>query len=107
MFRAIGAGVLLLGVAVLALYLFLAPPSATDISDLAAGEFHTCALDDNGVTCWERNRYRQSTVPAGLVNPRAVAAGEIHTCALDDKGVTCWGRSDEGQTTVPAGLRNR
>ncbi len=106
MFRAIGAGVLLLGVGALALYLFLPPPSATDMSNLAAGYNHTCALDDKGVTCWGNNGDGRTTIPAGLVNPRAVAAGDYHTCTLDDNGITCWGSYKDGQRTVPAGLVN-
>jgi alpha-tubulin suppressor-like RCC1 family protein len=43
---------------------------ATDASayDIATGGFHTCALDDNGVTCWGYNGQGQTTVPASLVN---------------------------------------
>ena len=34
---------------------------------LAAGFLHTCALDDNGNTCWGDNVFGQATVPTGLV----------------------------------------
>ena len=71
--------------------------------DLSAGGAHTCAVDDNGVTCWGNDSWGQSTVPAGLTNPRTVTAGTGHTCALDDNGVTCWGTTI---ATVPAGLTN-
>ncbi len=80
--------------------------SAASAYDLAAGNDHTCVIDDNGVTCWGNNYWGESTVPAGLINPTALAAGWYHTCAIDDNGVTCWGRNNEGQSTVPAGLIN-
>jgi alpha-tubulin suppressor-like RCC1 family protein len=73
-------------------------------TSVAAGGFHSCALDEDGVTCWGNDYSGQATVPAGLSNPSAIAAGHEHTCALDDNGVTCWGHDHRGQATVPAGL---
>ncbi|HKY14453.1 MAG TPA: hypothetical protein VJM33_05975 [Microthrixaceae bacterium] len=75
---------------------------------VTAGEFHTCALlDDGTVWCWGVNAYGQLGTETNLatlaVNPTpiqvlgigpatAVAAGENHTCALvEDDGVWCWG----------------
>jgi alpha-tubulin suppressor-like RCC1 family protein len=51
-----------------------------------AGGYHTCALDDNGVTCWGENSFGQSTVPSNLVMPNqghkvtALSTGQFHTC---------------------------
>lgn len=70
-----------------------------------AGNGHTCALDDEGVTCWGWNDMGQATVPA-LSNPVAVSAGLWHSCALDDSGVRCWGDNSYGQTMVPGDLSN-
>ena len=70
---------------------------------VSAGEQHTCALDDNGVTCWGYNGMGQTDVPA-LSNPTQVSLGGSHTCALDDNGVTCWGSNNYGQTDVPTSL---
>jgi hypothetical protein len=55
--------------------------SAMDASayDLAAGRYHTCAIDDNGVICWGHNDYDKATVPANLANPSAIAGGFHHT----------------------------
>ena len=64
--------------------------------DIAAGVYHTCALDDNGVSCWGDNVSGQTTVPAGLANPSAIGAGWSYTCALDDNGVSCWGDTFNG-----------
>ncbi len=80
---------------------------AASAYDLATTWYHTCALDDNGVTCWGHNKYGQTTVPAGLVNPSALTAGGHHTCALDDNGVTCWGYNVYGQSDRNSKLRFR
>jgi hypothetical protein len=43
--------------------------------DIATGGDHTCALDDNGVTCWGNNANGQTTVPASLVFSGQDASG--------------------------------
>ena len=58
----------------LALVTVVLSASAASAYDLAAGGWHTCAIDDNGVTCWGSDCQGQSTVPAGLVNPTDIAA---------------------------------
>jgi hypothetical protein len=42
------------------------PAGLTNPSAIAAGGFHTCALDDDGVICWGWNVYGQLTVPDDL-----------------------------------------
>ncbi len=77
---------------------------------LAAGEYHTCALlDDGTVVCWGLNNYGQlrdgtttgrlSPVPVkSLTGVISIAAGSFHTCALLSNGsVSCWGLNDSGQ----------
>lgn len=85
---------------------------------IAAGEYHTCAvLDDGGVKCWGRNGNGQlgngqttnSNTPVDvctdgptcstlLDNITAIAPGQFHTCALNTAGgVQCWGYNVEGQ----------
>ena len=93
-----------------------APATAGDVNvgtpvvQLAAGEYHTCALLQNGnVRCWGNGNFGalgygntldigDDEVPAtaGDVNLGApvvqLAAGEYHTCALLQNGnVRCWG----------------
>ena len=87
---------------------------------IAAGDFHTCALLDNGtVKCWgttpsdssaTATRTTAATAPARwattstrstsvpVARPIAITAGDHHTCALlDNDTVKCWGWNDFGQ----------
>eukprot|EP00798_Chlamydomonas_sp_ICE-L_P016181 gene16181-22342_t len=83
---------------------------------IAAGEYHTCALLDNGkVKCWGFNfagelglgdNATHATVGDGLPavdlgtdrTATAIAAGGHHTCALLDNGkLKCWGYNELGQ----------
>ena len=87
------------------------------ITALALGDYHTCALGENGsVQCWGLNDHGQlglgntlnigstevpslavSTVPLG-VSATAIAAGQDTTCALlTDGTVRCWGKNNYGQ----------
>jgi len=88
------------------------------VRTIAAGDFHTCALlDDGNVRCWgfgfegqlgyaNRNQIGDDELPsaAGPVNlgagrtAVALSAGGRDTCAvLDDFNVRCWGLGDVGQ----------
>ena len=85
---------------------------------IAAGDFHTCALlDDGSVRCWGfgadgRLGYRNldnvgDDETPGSVGPvqlgagrtaTAITAGGAHTCALlDDASVRCWGFGQDGR----------
>jgi len=88
------------------------------VKALAAGDYHSCALLDNGsVRCWgfafegqlgygDRNNIGDTEVP-GSVGPVKLGAGRTataitaagrHTCAVLDNGsVRCWGIGDVGQ----------
>lgn len=83
---------------------------------LSAGEFHTCAVLDNGtVRCWGfggngrlgtagtasigDDETPDTISPVDLGRPAvAVSAGGFHTCALlDDGSVRCWGFGGNGR----------
>lgn len=76
---------------------------------VAAGGFHSCAIDTEGTAyCWGDNRYGQaggapSSDAVGvhaIDGPRFVtlAAGGQHTCGLDEQGLAwCWGNNEFGQ----------
>ena len=78
---------------------------------VAAGAFHTCGLQNDGVLkCWGNNDFGQTDVPA-LENGMeyiSVSAGPWHTCALAavdlpkpevsrDGVLKCWGAREDGQ----------
>lgn len=90
------------------------------VTQLSAGESHTCALTTaGGVKCWGYNRYGQlgsttnprtnqpnttpldvQTLGQGIV---AIASGYFHTCALSSTGaVRCWGSNLYGQLGAAA-----
>jgi Regulator of chromosome condensation (RCC1) repeat len=72
---------------------------------LAAGGYHTCAINDQGaLVCVGRNNRGQRASAAGPFTK--VAAGDFHTCVLDGAGkVTCFGDDTEGQANPPGDER--
>lgn len=82
-----------------------------DVSQVTAGDFHTCALRVGGtVSCWGMgsdgelgdgtsgdNALLPVTVE-GIDDAVAVDAGRHHTCALREGGtVSCWGHNVNGE----------
>ena len=96
------------------------PDRSQGISQVSAGNSHTCVLwDDGEMACWGDNTYGQLGVgstdtigdggsemgnnlvlvdfPAGRTATQ-ISAGEDMTCAvLDNGGLTCWGRGSHGR----------
>ena len=76
------------------------------------GNYHYCALSDNGVDCWFNSdvvsnyllmpvvNVGQVDVPV-LSNPTDISSGFSHSCAIDDEGVKCWGDDSYGQSSPP------
>ncbi|MFN3197695.1 MAG: thrombospondin type 3 repeat-containing protein, partial [Bradymonadia bacterium] len=102
----------------------LALGTGRTVTSIAAGDFHVCAvLDNGGVKCWGRNNYGQlgygdttqrgddanemgdnlSYIDFGTENGQPLevselAAGRYHTCARFTNGrAKCWGRNNYGQ----------
>ncbi|PRQ03158.1 Regulator of chromosome condensation (RCC1) repeat protein [Enhygromyxa salina] len=88
----------------------------TEVVEISAGGYHTCALFNSGeARCWGRGNYGQlgqgntnligdSETPASalaivLAAPIiSIRAGDQHTCALlDTGGVACWGLAALGR----------
>jgi len=84
-------------------------------ASLAAGDAHTCAVDDGVVSCWGAGDQGQLgdgsidghatpapvTLGNGATTADAVVAGAAHTCALAGGKIICWGRNAEGQAGSP------
>ncbi|MGL4650285.1 MAG: RCC1 domain-containing protein [Caldilineaceae bacterium] len=102
------------------------PPLLGDVSVIAAGGYHTCALGvGGGVLCWGSDQYGQlgdgmfarggglvdQTAPVDvlglLTGAKAITAGFRHTCALTFQGgVKCWGSDEYGQVGDGNGATN-
>lgn len=85
-------------------------PETTDVEQVSAGRYFTCALRTDGhVTCFSDNgsgQLGQGTTSAvgshvnviGLTNATQIASSYSHTCAVrEDGGVSCWGANGDGQ----------
>ena len=102
---------------------FWPAPTGRNVSLIAAGWYHTCAvLDDGSMTCWGENNHGQlgmgNTTDLGLQSDQTgdsisyvslptgvtisnMALGADHTCVLYDTGdVACWGGNDFGQLGI-------
>jgi len=86
--------------------------AGSDVSALAAGEYHTCAgLSDGRLYCWGDNKNAQlgagpDQVPGSMAEVtlagqaggvRMLAAGDFHTCAMFPASTWCWGANFHGQ----------
>jgi alpha-tubulin suppressor-like RCC1 family protein len=82
----------------------------TNVTAVANGSFHTCAVQNGALYCWGNNEDAElgdgtrtlRTTPVAVVgmtsNVIAVAAGDAHTCALKAGGsVYCWGYNEHGE----------
>ena len=80
--------------------------AATNVIAIAAGAWHTLALQANGtVVAWGDDSTGQCEAPATLTDAVAIAAGGYHGLAIRANGtVVAWGANDCGETVVPAGL---
>ncbi len=111
--RAFTVGALALGLLAMPSIMPMQPASAyVQVPEsIAAGDYHTCALRNNGtIRCWGQNNYGElgnTSVPGdnlsavtvtGIVNATKIVAGGSHTCALLTIGqIKCWGYNGFGE----------
>jgi alpha-tubulin suppressor-like RCC1 family protein len=89
----------------------------TPISEIAQGQFHTCAIKSGSLYCWGRNDEGQlgqenqidSSVPLKVDlggTPYAMTASYKNSCAAIDGAVKCWGTGNYGSigdgNTIPS-----
>ncbi len=89
----------------------IATPKPTRVDLLAAGPFHTCAIEAGHLLCWGSNAQgelgvgdlvnRSMPTPVSGADWKEVVVGESHTCARRTAGsVWCWGDGANGQLGV-------
>lgn len=86
----------------------------TGITQVAAGEYHACALQNGSVYCWGYNvngqlgdnttttrltaiKVADGVIPGGNTGITSIAAGGNSTCALKAGSAFCWGYNAYGQ----------
>lgn len=79
----------------------------SNVTSIAAGQRHTCAVSIGNVFCWGNGTLNQNgssgsrntpTQVAGIANATQVVAGRAHSCARLSSGqVMCWGNNDLGR----------
>ncbi|GEM_PF-6280989 len=88
-------------------------PDGAGWTDVAAGGYHGCGIDENGnLWCWGYGYYGQlgsgvsiyhTNIPQEVVHPYGlkwvkVSAAYLSTCAIDEMGqVFCWGDNTNGE----------
>lgn len=85
-----------------------APSGLSNVVALAAGYYHTLALQRNGsVAFWGYNGFGQAQMPPDVTNAVLIAAGFYYDLALlGDGRVVAWGKGDLGQTNIPPTLHD-
>ena len=83
-----------------------------EVTGIAAGAAHTCAVAGGDVWCWGRNEYGalgtggkggrelepvEVVIDEGLPEVTKIAAGYHHTCAVAGGDAWCWGKNNDGQ----------
>ena len=93
-------------------------PPGSNVTAVAAGVEHSCAIADGGVLCWGRNAEGQLgtgmpsmhvTTPVQVLGlgpgsgVTSIAAGYFYTCAVVTGAAYCWGDNSMGYgTPIPA-----
>jgi len=85
--------------------------AGSNVTGIAAGSYHTCAIVNGGVQCWGNNgfgqlgigNYSSGASPVQtiglppLYGVTSLTAGGNHTCAIAYDVAQCWGRNDDAE----------
>lgn len=91
-----------------------------DVTAIAAGEYHSCAVSAGTVWCWGRNNLGQlgktdileSAYPVQVLkgddqpldSVTMIASKHNHTCALSAGALYCWGANESAQLGIAASV---
>jgi alpha-tubulin suppressor-like RCC1 family protein len=77
------------------------PPIGVRFARLAAGDAHTCGIDESeSIQCWGNSDKGQTAAPSGSY--REIAAHGNTSCAIDtENNIACWGDDSHGQASPP------
>ena len=64
---------------------------------------HSCAINNDLVSCWGSNLFGQTDVPP-LNRPSQIWSSDVSSCAMTEDGVVCWGGLRSGYGRVPDDL---
>ncbi len=96
-------------------------PQLDHPTEIAAGDNHTCAIDQGGVQCWGDNSVGQLNVPnmlnyrlpnneearPGVVKASGLVAAGNNTCVMvKNRRVICWGDPSTGINSIPPNIGN-
>lgn len=90
------------------------PTKLSDVTAMAAGNRHTCAIVTSGaLKCWGSDEFGQLGDSAGFDDKTtptdvsgmgssvtSISAGQKHTCAVRSGGAWCWGEGEDGQLGI-------
>ena len=82
---------------------------SANVTAVAAGSHHSCAIQNGAANCWGYNRYGQlgdgtitsRSIPvqvSGLsTDVTTITVGSLHSCAIQNGAAKCWGSNRDGQ----------
>lgn len=82
-----------------------AVPTLSHPRKVTSGQHFSCALDEQGLTCWGINNGSVINAP-DLQGISDLASGFRHSCVIVQDSVSCWGAGSNEVLETPVGLSN-
>ncbi|MGE0172886.1 MAG: hypothetical protein AB7T49_08880 [Oligoflexales bacterium] len=77
-------------------------PQLFGTKQVIATNVNLCAIDDDGIDCWQGETEKPLEVPDEAKFPQELASYGDNICSVnEDKTVSCFGKYDQGETNVP------